>query len=161
MAVHPNAAVIEQFYSAFRAKDYPGMAACYHPQIVFSDKVFPELRGWRANAMWHMFCATPGDRTITFDHVQADDSTGSAHWEANYDFSKTGRRVHNKIDARFRFQDGKIIDHRDSFDFWRWSTMALGTTGLLLGWTPIIRNKVQSEAAHSLEAFIAKNGLTA
>ncbi len=40
---------------------------------------------------------------------------GSARWEAVYPFSETGRIVHNRIRAEFRFRDGKIIEHRDHF----------------------------------------------
>src|SRR5437868_888017 len=83
------------------------------------------------------------------DHskVVADDSAGSAHWEARYTFSTTGRFVHNIIDAKFTFRDGKIASHTDSFDFWRWSRQALGGAGLVLGWSPMLRNKVRATAA--------------
>ncbi|MCB0245996.1 MAG: nuclear transport factor 2 family protein, partial [Anaerolineae bacterium] len=64
---------------------------------------------------------------------------------------------HNRIDASFRFQDGKIIQHRDSFSFWRWSSMALGPVGMLLGWSPLVKNKVRRQAAHNLERFIQKS----
>ena len=65
--------------------------------------------------------------------------------------------MHNIIDAEFEFKDGKIFRHDDQFDFWRWSRQALGPAGLLLGWTPILRNKVQKTARKGLEDFIAKN----
>jgi hypothetical protein len=68
----------------------------------------------------------------------------------------TGRRVHNKIDATFQFQDGKIIRHHDRFNFWKWSFMALGPVGLFLGWSPFIKNKVRKQAAKNLEKFIKK-----
>ena len=41
---------------------------------------------------------------------------------------------------------GKIVRHIDRFDFWRWSRMALGPAGLLLGWTPLLHKKVQAKA---------------
>ena len=53
---HPNAALIDRFYQAFARRDAATMAACYHADVVFSDPVFPELRGpelgreWLANA---------------------------------------------------------------------------------------------------------------
>ena len=76
--------------------------------------------------------------------------------EATYTFAATGRRVHNVIDAEFRFENGLIIEHTDRFDFWRWSRMALGAPGMLLGWTPIVRNKVRGQARAGLDAFLAK-----
>lgn len=93
-----------------------------------------------------------------FSETQADDTVGKVHWEATYIFSATGRKVHNRIDASFRFQDGKIIRHHDSFSFWRWSSMALGPVGTLLGWSPLVKNKVRRQAAQNLEKYIQKLG---
>jgi hypothetical protein len=87
--------------------------------------------------------------------VQADDDSGRAHWEAHYRFSATKRLVHNRIDASFRFRDGLIIEHVDRFDFWAWARQALGAPGLLLGWTPMLRNKVRAQAATKLALFRA------
>jgi hypothetical protein len=39
---------------------------------------------------------------------------------------------------------------------WRWSQQALGMKGLLLGWTPLVRNKVQKSAAESLTRFASE-----
>ena len=152
MAMSPNEQLIDRFYIAFAAKDYAGMIAGYHPEVQFADPVF-RLKGKEAGAMWHMLCESGRDLRIVHSHVQASETTGSAHWEAWYTFS-TGRKVHNIIDATFRFQDGLIIEHQDQFDFWRWSRLALGPTGLLLGWTPLVRNKVQATASQRLARFI-------
>lgn len=70
-------------------------------------------------------------------------------------FPKTGRRVQNKIDASFSFRDGLIVHHRDSFDFYRWSRMALGPVGAALGWSPIVKNQVRAQAAAQLRRFQA------
>ena len=48
-----------------------------------------------------------------------------------------------------------IRDSHDSFDLWRWSRQALGTKGLLLGWTPLVRNAVRAQALKGLRAFQA------
>ena len=125
MNTNPNAEIIERFYSCFQKLDGDGMAQCYHEDVVFSDPVFPELRGAKAGAMWKMLCSQAKEFELTFSDVQADATNGRAHWEAKYVFSTTGRNVHNKINASFRFQDGKIIHHNDSFHFWTWSFMAL------------------------------------
>lgn len=154
--MHPNAALITRFYTAFAARDADGMVACYHPEVRFSDPVFPDLQGPRAGAMWRMLCARGKDLTLTFSDVQADDDGGSAHWEARYTFSATGRKVHNVIDARFTFRDGLVHTHVDTFGFHRWARQALGPAGLLLGWTPMLRGKVQGTAAKGLEDFIAR-----
>ena len=155
--MHPNEKLIEAFYTAFKNSDPAGMAACYHPDIEFSDPVFPALRGNRARAMWAMLGerkADPNDRT--FDSIKADDTRGSAHWEAKYKFPDTGRPVHNRIDAVFEFEDGKIRRHTDTFDFWGWSRMALGPVGLLLGWGPL-KGPVRKKVAATLDQFIAEH----
>ena len=107
--MHPNRAMIENFYSCFKLLDGDGMAQCCHKNILFSDPVFPKLQGSKAGAMWKMLCSQAKGFELTFTDTQADDTTGRSHWEARYIFSMTGRKVHNKINASFRFQDGKII----------------------------------------------------
>ena len=132
------------------------MVAGYHPEVIFFDPVFMRLEGARAAAMWQMLCGRAKDLEITFSNVRADDQTGAAHWEALYTFSKTGRKVHNRIDAAFAFKDGRIIQHTDTFNLWRWAAMALGPTGLLFGWTPVVQSAIRKDARRSLEAFILK-----
>jgi ketosteroid isomerase-like protein len=144
--MHPNARLIETFYSSFQKRDAEGMIACYAPDVRFSDPVFHDLEGKRACSMWRMLCKRAKDLEIEFRDVQADDRTGSAHWEARYLFSATGRNVHNVIDAKFEFKDGKIIRHADTFDLWRWAGMALGTKGKLLGWLPPIKRAIHQKA---------------
>lgn len=85
--------------------------------------------------------------------VWADDRTGRAHWDARYDFSATGRKVWNRIDARFEFADGKIIRHTDTFDLWKWAGMALGLKGKLLGWLPPVQHVIGKTAMKGLDAF--------
>ena len=157
--MNPNEALIRRFYEAFAVRDAEGMAACYHPEVVFSDEVFVDLRGPRAAAMWQMLCERGKDLVVTFSDVEAGDQTGSARWEAVYTFTATGRKVHNRIAARFRFQDGKISEHRDRFDFWAWSRQALGPVGWLLGWSPIVKNKVRRTAGGQLERWCASRGI--
>ena len=146
-------AVITRFYEAFQRLDAQGMAACYTDDVRFSDPVFGELQGKDARDMWRMLTSRAKDFTLTFDQVQADDRTGSAHWVATYVFSQTGATVVNDIQARFVFRDGKICEHHDHFDLWRWSRQALGTKGLLLGWTPLVKNAIRAQAKKGLKAF--------
>ena len=132
------------------------MAQCYHPEAVFGDPAFPRLEGDRIAAMWRMLCLRGKDLQLEFSDVEADDVSGSAKWEAIYTFAPTRRKCHNRITASFEFRDGKIIRHRDSFDFYRWTRMALGPVGYLLGWTGFLKNKVRRQAAAQLASFIAR-----
>lgn len=147
---HPNAALIDRFYAAFAKRDAAAMAACYHAEIAFSDPVFPDLRGDDAGQMWAMLCKRGADLRIEHRDVSADDTSGRAHWDAHYTFSATGRKVVNSIDATFTFRDGLIVRHVDQFSFHRWARQALGPIGLVLGWTPLLRNKVRRTAAKGL-----------
>jgi ketosteroid isomerase-like protein len=150
-----NAALINTFYEAFARRDHAAMAACYSADAHFSDPVFTDLRGDEVRAMWRMLCERGTDLELSHSAVEADDSAGSARWQADYTFSGTGRRVHNEIAASFRFADGLIVEHADRFSLWSWSRQALGPTGLVLGWSPVVRNKVRSQARENLEAFMA------
>lgn len=75
---------------------------------------------------------------------------------SRYDFSATGRKVNNIIDARFELVDGKIIRHADTFDLWRWAGMALGLKGTLLGWSPPFKTTVHKMAVKGLDDYEAK-----
>jgi len=151
--MHPHQQLLETFYRAFSKKDFQTMAACYHPEASFRDEVF-YLKGKEIGAMWHMLCVRGKDLELTFSDVHAEDKTGSAHWEAWYSFSQTGKKVHNVIEARFTFREGKIFKHVDSFSFYRWARQAFGMPGILLGWTPYLRSKVQAGALAGLRKFI-------
>lgn len=157
---HPNEELIHRFYTAFTKGDAKTMGECYTDDVEFCDPAFGVLHGDEARAMWLMLAErAKGRLNITYSDVHADDLKGRAHWEAIYPFSKTGRTVHNKIDAAFDFRNGKISRHHDSFNFWRWSSMALGPIGMLLGFTPIVRNKVRSEARASLQQFMKSGAI--
>lgn len=148
--------LIARFYTAFQQRDHAGMIACYHDDVHFFDPVFTDLHGARAKAMWHMLCVRGKDLQVTFGDVWADAQQGRAKWEATYTFS-TGRRVHNVIDAAFVFANGRILQHRDAFDLWRWTRMALGPAGILLGWTPPVQRRVRETAVAGLNKFIANH----
>lgn len=156
--MHPNAKLITRFYEGFARLDAEAMAACYHREVEFSDPVFPELKGPAAGDMWRLLVGRATDLAIRFDVKSADDARGAAHWEAGYTFTKTGRKVNNRIDAEFEFEDGLIRRHRDRFSLWRWTRMALGPPGVLFGWSSLIRDKVRKQAAEGLDAYRRKAG---
>jgi len=153
-----NAKLIDRFYTAFARRDAEAMAACYAPDAHFNDPVFEDLHGDEVKAMWRMLCERGTDLEVVHSAVEADDERGSAHWDADYTFGPTGRRVHNEIDASFRFRDGLIADHADSFDLWRWARQALGPVGLLAGWSPPVQGKIRAQARAGLDEFIGQAG---
>jgi len=149
--------LIENFYSSFQQKNWKGMQSCYSENVTFSDPVFQSLKGKEVFAMWHMLVTAGKDLSITFKDIKASETEGSCHWDAHYSFSRTGRKVHNIIHAQFKFKDGKITEHKDAFDLWKWSRMALGTSGVLLGWSPIVQGKIRATAASSLRKFMEEH----
>jgi ketosteroid isomerase-like protein len=150
---HPNTELIERFYTAFQQRDAETMAACYADDVVFSDPVFGELYGEEARDMWRLLVQRAQDFSLTFEVVDADDRSGHARWVASYQFSQTGRQVVNRIEARFAFRDGRIVEHRDSFDLWLWLRQALGMRGTLLGWSPFVRKLIRSQARNGLKTY--------
>jgi uncharacterized protein len=157
MSAEANKQTIERFYAAFDKHDGEAMSACYAPAAHFSDPVFPGLRGEEPGAMWRMLTGRSDDLRVELLEHDSDEVTGSAHWRATYTFTQTGRPVTNDVRASFRFtEDGQIVDHRDDFSFHRWSRQALGTAGLLLGWTPVLRSATQKKARASLDEFMAQ-----
>jgi ketosteroid isomerase-like protein len=131
------------------------MARCYHPEIFFSDAVFPKLRGGEAGDMWRMLLSRASDLQVTLDQASAGDDGGLAEWTARYTFSRTGRPVVNHVAAMFAFRDGLIVRHYDRFSFWRWAAQALGPVGKALGWFAPLKWKVRRDAARGLEKFRA------
>jgi ketosteroid isomerase-like protein len=157
--MHPHAELIQTFYKAFQKRDAAGMAACYAPDVHFSDPVFQNLRGDRARAMWQMLCERGKDLELEWSGIEANDQVGRADWQAWYTFSGTGRSVHNRITARFEFADGKIKAHKDAFNLWIWSAQALGLRGRLLGWAPPVQGAIRKQAAKGLDDYMVKRGL--
>jgi ketosteroid isomerase-like protein len=147
-----NKQLIADFYSAFAARDAEGMVACYADDIRFTDPAFGTLRGNDAKNMWRMLLKNP-DIKVTVSNIKADDKTGSANWVAVYTFSRTGRKVTNRVSAMFEFRDGKIIKHTDHFNIWKWAGQAMGLKGYLLGWTPLMRNGIQKQAVSLLTKY--------
>jgi hypothetical protein len=157
--VHPNELLLHHFYTCFQHRDADGMTGCYHSEVAFSDPAFGELHAMEPVAMWKMLLGNAKDMQVTFRDIQADEQQGCAHWEANYTFPTTGRRVQNVVEARFQFREEKILIHQDSFDYWKWASQALGLPGRLLGWTPWLHNKTQQAAREKLRDYMEQTGL--
>jgi len=150
-----NEQLIADFYTAFQKLDHKKMAACYSDDIVFFDPAFGLLRGDEVRNMWEMLCRNAKDFSLVFGNITAlDNEYYTCDWVATYTFSKTGRRVVNKIKAHMMIADGKIIEHSDGFSLHKWSMMALGFSGWLLGWNSFFQNKIKRQARRNLEKFM-------
>ena len=150
-----NEETINKFYSAFQKLDYATMQSCYSDDAVFSDPVFGLLDANETRAMWEMLCTRAKDFSLVYGNIKLlDEEYTTCNWTANYLFSKTGRRVENKITAHMKFKDGLIAEHSDAFDIYRWSWQAMGIVGWLFGWSSFVRKRIQLQARVGLQKFM-------
>lgn len=155
----PNETLIHQFYTAFQQKDVKTMQHSYHEAAVFNDAVFVNLDARQVRAMWQMLLSRSGDMKMNFGGIEERGNKVTAHWEAHYTFTATGKKVVNEIDAEFEIKDGKIIRHTDTFNFYKWARQAFGSSGWLLGWTNVFKEKVRHTAKKKLLEYMQKLNL--
>jgi ketosteroid isomerase-like protein len=154
-----NKEVLTKFYSAFQKLDSVNMKECYSDEAIFQDPAFGILNGEEVKSMWEMLCKNAKDFSLTFDNIEVEDEEYiTCRWIATYTFSATGRSVVNNIKAYMRVKDGKIIEHTDYFNFWKWSRQALGLSGWLLGWSSFFKIQVSKQARERLFKYMEKNG---
>jgi hypothetical protein len=152
--MNENEKVMTQFYSAFQKRDYKTMQECYADKVIFYDPVFEDLVDEEVKLMWEMLCRHANDLSIEFNNVEADDEYGTCNWIASYTFTKTNRKVVNRIKAHMRFSSGKITEHSDQFKLSNWCKQALGLPGILFGSMAWFKKKVRRSAQQSLYDFI-------
>ncbi|SRR6266496_4630007 len=152
-----NDQLIHRFYSAFQKLDYKTMQDCYSDNAVFYDTVFGLLQVEELKAMWEMLCKQAKDFSLEYSNIQLlDDEYAVCNWTARYTFSRTGRKVVNRIKAHLRIKDGKIVEHSDAFRLSDWAGQALGLPGKIFGWMGFMKRKIRKNARKNLEAFMAK-----
>src|SRR5438034_5650142 len=152
-----NEEIVRRFYSAFQKLDYKTMQDCYSDDATFYDTVFGLLSAEELKAMWEMLCKQAKDFSLEYSNIQLlDEEYATCNWTAKYTFTKTGRKVVNKIKAHMRIKNEKIIEHSDAFRLSEWAAQALGLPGILFGWTGFMKRKVRKMARKNLDAFIAK-----
>jgi ketosteroid isomerase-like protein len=150
-----NEQLINKFYSSFQQLDYDGMNSCYSDDIIFFDPVFGLIQGDAVRSMWEMLCKNAKDFSLTYGNIiHLDEEYSTCDWVATYTFSKTGKKVVNKIRANMKFYNGKIIEHSDAFSLHRWSAQALGFSGWLLGWNKFFQRKIKNTAKKNLLKFM-------
>ncbi|MBR9773825.1 MAG: nuclear transport factor 2 family protein [Cytophagales bacterium] len=154
-----NKALLNKFYTSFIKGDSQAMGECYHTDVVFKDPVFGTLKGARACKMWEMLLTSKkGELKVSYKIARVSDKKGKVNWVAEYHFGKNNRKVINNVSGEFKFEDGKIIEHIDTFNLWKWSKQAMGTLGYLIGWTPLMKKKIQKSTNKKLNNFIAGQG---
>ncbi len=149
-----NDRLIRRLYEAMDRHDGEAMAGLYDPDGRFHDPAFGELTGEEAGAMWRMLTGRAEDLSVELAEHSAEGDIGAARWIARYTFTRTGRPVVNDVEARFRFANGRIAEHDDSFSLWRWARQAMGPAGLVLGLPPmsaLLRRRAREDLARFRE----------
>ena len=148
---YAHAAVIRKLYQSFQNHDGKAMASVYHRDATFEDPAFGKLKGKEIGDMWTFLLElSQGQIAIRYSQVDVQNGIGKAHWDADYRFSLTGFLIDNHIDSRFSFKDGLIYSQTDDFDFHRWSALAIGLPGQLLGGTPFLKTYFQTQVRQRL-----------
>ena len=148
--------VAERFYEAFMVRDHYTMGLLYAEHATFSDPVFPLLNARGARMMWNMLLTRAEDLGIEVKIIEDSPAHASVDWVAHYTFGATGRPVVNRVHTEMALSNGRIVRQVDSFSLWRWSRQALGAKGWLLGWTPVVRDRIRAQAANSLREYARK-----
>jgi ketosteroid isomerase-like protein len=147
--------IAHQFYQAFQALDADNMNSLYSSNARFSDPGFGLLNHTELTTMWAMLCFNQQNKGFKLEYKILDSTKDSVtvYWQAWYTFSKTGRKVHNRITANILVENGRIVQHHDHFNLHKWASQALGITGYLLGWTGFFQKKLQQQTKNLLKQF--------
>lgn len=144
--------VIKEFYTAFQQKDVEKMVACYYDEVVFEDPAFGKLTGEHAKNMWRMLLSNNTNLKVEFS-IPDLDPKNEANWEAFYVFSKTNRPVHNKIQPKFEFLEGKMSKHTDCFNLKVSAKQVLGFKGGVICGTIFFKHKLNQQINQLLTRF--------
>lgn len=120
--------VARKFYEAFEARDYVAMEPLYAPNVKFEDAIFKHKNRDGAMRMWRKILGDPAQNVFKYELKRMEGDVAIGVWTADY--KVFGRPVHNVIESRMTVRDGKIVEHRDSFDLARWARQALPIGGL-------------------------------
>lgn len=149
--------IIRTFYNAFQEKNYETMQLLYADNASFNDPVFQNLNAAQIKALWKMLCISSKNLVIELGQIESEGKAYSARWKAQYTYIPTGRKITNNIKANFVITKGKIVKHKDEFNFYRWIIQALGMKGLLFGWSPSVKKQIRKQATRSLLLFMKRN----
>jgi hypothetical protein len=63
---------------------------------------------------------------------------------------------HYLLCTSFKLRQGLLVKHRDTFELWRWTRLALGPAGMLPGWRTLLQGEVRRTALAGLDAWCSK-----
>jgi hypothetical protein len=140
--------LLVRFYEAMSHHDGATMASLYAEHARFEDPVF-HLAGAEIGRMWKGLMSRAKGFSSSYTITRAEGMTGAARCTARYFFGGKAQVV-NVILAEFRCENGRIVEHRDTFDFHRWAAQAMGLPGRIFGGFEWFRRLVSRRAAKRL-----------
>jgi ketosteroid isomerase-like protein len=114
-------AVATRFYAAFTTGDLDTMSALYAPGVHFRDAIFEYADRAGTMHMWTTLLGAKPAISYQLDRVEGEVAHG--RWVADY--TLFGRPVHNEVKSELTVRAGKIVEHRDGFDWSTWAKQAL------------------------------------
>ena len=151
--MHPHEALLRRLFDRLAARDAAGAARCYHPDIFFTNPLYPRLRGPEVQDFWSMAFEALPDLALALDEVAADDDGGHARWHASYTIGTPPRHVATTGRSLFAFRDALVCRHYDHFSYWRWLERVFGAAGAAAGWFGPFRWAVRQRLARRLDRY--------
>ncbi len=155
-----NALIAYKLYEAFRTRNFPRIAECYHDNATYTSPFFDNLKKNEIVAMWKAFLLNDFNMELTHSNIVAEDvndQLGSANWEVKYTYWDTKQQVKVAIKTKLQFKAGKVIKHEDSFSFYLWAIQAYEIQGFLFGGLGFFRNKIKRKMYKNMEYWIGRS----
>ena len=147
--------IVHKFYRAFAEGDAEQMVSFYHEKAHFEDPIFGKLNAQQVANMWRMLIARRDKNTqITHKITGVNGGIIKVNWIAQYNYGPKKRKVVNHVSAQLKIVDGRIMEHTDHFDLWKWTQQAFGLPGYLLGWSSFMKMKIKGKVSLALKEFI-------
>jgi hypothetical protein len=151
--MHSHESLVRQLFAALAARRPEDAAACYHPEVFYSEPLHPRLRGESVIDLWRMRLAPGEPYDIRLDEASGGGDGAAARWTVRT--RVRGREVEIHGRSLFAFREGRISRHYDHYSLWRWSAQALGPAGAAFGWLGPVRWALRTRARRALERFSA------
>ena len=154
LAPHPNARVLDQFFSAV-ALGEAAMAGRFYADDARIDLPpigLRDLPARDARRLWQVLLSDARDLHVQYAVMRADDHGGEVAWIARYTWPPTGRLVTQRLRGQYEFRAGRIVWQSEGFSLWDCARMALGSRGLLGGWNPLLRARLRRMVRNCIAA---------
>jgi limonene-1,2-epoxide hydrolase len=141
--------IVKEFYKALDSGDYRTVNEFYHKNAHYKDEIF-DFKGLEIHALWYTATLPDMELSAELESIREEEDAIYTEWVMSYTLDIIKRRIRLKEKGKFTFQEGKIIEHTDKYDFWTWCIQAFGIIGRALGWSNWLQNRVRSQAKKSV-----------